>query len=219
VRIPGQALAQVRPLKTFAWRTYNADRKPLPVLPPHREFTTAHLAVLSEPHRHTLNELWLDLTRTTLHTRDIQAFLATLLNVKRLVLFLPPDCLSLLAVLASSDDSFLPSLKRLTVAIRCYDQYIFERDSVLQLPHSRFAAKLRELQLYLVIDDLDLDCEEAEQRLHCWLYEGPAGAAFAAQSRRLKRPSGWCFIAVEPWDDWKQVEFQVEGESPIWSPR
>jgi hypothetical protein len=51
-----EAFRRVRPLRTFAWRTFNADRKPLPVLPPHREFTSAHFAALSDCHRHALRE-------------------------------------------------------------------------------------------------------------------------------------------------------------------
>jgi hypothetical protein len=163
-------------------------------------------------------KLWLDLSRTLLHSPGIWALLATLLNLDRLVLYLPPDSLSLLALLASSDDSFLPSLKYLTVAVRCYDQHIFERDSVLQLPHFRFAGKLHDILLYTVTDDLAVVCEGAEDRLARWLYEGPAGAALSAQNRRLRRHSRWCEFLVEHWDDWKQVEFRVEGESPIWSP-
>jgi hypothetical protein len=101
---------RLRPLRVLAWRTCDDDRAEVsPALAlSHRDFTTVHLKALSTRHRDTLEEFWLDLTRTTIRSQDIWSFLATMTNLRTLTLWIPARCLPLLALLAASDDGFLP---------------------------------------------------------------------------------------------------------------
>jgi hypothetical protein len=168
-----ETFSRLRQLRVLAWKTYDHDRaeaSPAFVLP-HRDFTATHLEALSERHRDTLEVLWLDLTRTTIQTKDIWVFLTTMTKLQTLVLWVPAQCFSLFALIAGSDDGFLPSLWSFELGVTCDGQSTLNREAIIPLPLSRFSMRLGELRLRFFNEDGDEETDELESTLAAWLEE------------------------------------------------
>jgi hypothetical protein len=191
-----ETFSLLRPLRLLVWRVFDEDRaEAVPPLP-HRDLTLAHLTAISERHRGTLEELWLDLTHTTLRSRDVWAFLATMIHVRRLTLWVPPQCFSLLTLLATlSDAGFLPSFEDFELGVTCSERSTRDREAIIPLPLSCFATKLQCLRLLFFIGD-GVEHEAVEARLRGWLEETRVSDASVRGTEM-------------PW--WLTFEFTVES--------
>jgi hypothetical protein len=195
-----EALRQIRPLTRFAWRTSDVERLDTPAHV-HKHLTKAHLAVLADRHGNTLRKLELDLTRLefdagSFSVGDILDFLKQLSQLQSLTLYLPRPAISLLGLIANSENSVLPSLRKLDLSIICKENHVRCKKKALLLPLSPFASRLEELLLTFVIGDPELPytrLETLENRMQDRVNKGrPARNAG-------KRVPEWCTINLLPW--------------------
>jgi hypothetical protein len=215
---PPEIFKRLRPLSLFVWRLFDDDHAEVSPPLPHRDLAIAHLAALSKWHKGTLQELWLDLTRTTLQSRDVWAFLNTLTHVRRLVLWIPPQCFSLLTLLATdSDDGFLPSLRDLEIAVTCHELSTTDREAIIPLPLSPFSMKLQWLRVIFFIGVVEQQ-EAVEARIRSWLVGTRVSDSLV---RGIEKPTPWCeFIVESGGDDQMQRDFGFEAGdgSYYWRP-
>jgi hypothetical protein len=155
--VSAEALRQVAPLTRLSWTIYEENHREwdsfaAPVQALRGQFTHGHLTVLAERHCRSLRDLNLSLDGTQLGSADIWAFLCNMTQLERLELYLPRNCISLLTSMDSSDNAFLPLLKRLDLTLANEKNLISIRDHVLEFPLSRFSKRVRTVLLDLAIE-------------------------------------------------------------------